>query len=364
MKQNSLLFGLNYSNLDFSKPASLGKNTFTNAFPLALAQHIHSNKAMPIPVIEAQATDSGLCTMQRMCSWEELIDVSAEEAAFLFETVYDGYRPYTKLTPNKSDVVVANKEGKHTRSFEVKLVVVPNSQSANKPHDEQSCELVVRPPSIEQLAFSIASSYGAERRSELLGIIVDCLDEPMDYLWSNREWMQAKMSNIYLAAEEIISAAIKFQTPFALSAVWRTIGQAPVLEQNAFDIFCWTDMAFVQLFLDKRPTKLGERSITRTERSLVWLVSSLYDYAAQRTLNFEKHHSKITYGTQTDKAGSFAGDVTFKHLNSEQFCNPRVHKDELPAIVSDKALDSLMPERRLDGVLVTQRLLSLQSQNQ
>lgn len=362
LESEPFLFGLNHSNHDFTNPASVGKNIFTNAFPLALAQHLDRNRGLPIPLIEASNEGGVLGTRQRMYSWGDLIGTEPEDASFLFECIFDGFRPYTKLTPNKSDVVIARPDGTHTRAFEVKLVVVPNSQTASRPHDEQSCEIVVRPPSIEQIAFSIAHSYGADRRQDLLNIIVECLEEPMDFRWNDHDWMQKRIGRIYTATQEIVNGAIDSQTPFALSAVWRTVGQAPVLEKHAFDVFCWTDMAFVQLFLDKMPPPGKKRTITRPERSLVWLVSALYDYAAQSTLNFEKHHSRITYGSQTDKAGSFAGDAPYRHLRSEQLFCPRVTKDELSMIVSEKTLDHLMPERRLDGVLVTQRLLALQDQ--
>ena len=356
------LFGLDYSNHDFADPVSVGKNIFTNAFPLALAQHLDRNRGLPIPLIEASNEGDALGTQQRMCSWGELIGTNPESARFLFECVFDGFRPYTKFVPNKSDVVISSPDGTHTRAFEVKLVVVPNSQTASRPHDDQSCEIVVRPPSIEQMAFSIAHSYGANRRSDLLDIIVECLEEPMDFRWNDHDWMQQRISRVYEATRAIVNGAIESQTPFALTAVWRTVGQAPVLEKQAFDVFCWTDMAFVQLFLDKMPPPGTKRTITRPERSLVWLVSALYDYAAQAILNFEKHHSSITYGSQTDKAGSFAGDTPYRHLRSEQLFSPRVTKDELSEIVSERALDHLMPERRLDGVLVTQRLLALQNE--
>lgn len=362
LQPKPFLFGLNQSNHDFTDPISVGKNIFTNAFPLALAQHLDLNQGLPIPLIEASCDGNVLGTRQRMCKWEELLGTDPAHASFLFECIFDGFRPYTKGMPNKSDVVVSSPTGEHTRAFEVKLVVVPNSQTAKKPHNEQSCEIVVRPPSIEQIAFSIAHSYGANRRSDLLDIIVDCLEDPMDYRWNDHEWMQRRIHLIYDATQAIIRGAIHTQTPFALSAVWRTVGQAPVLENNAFDVFCWTDMAFVQLFLDKMPTSGKNRKITRPERSLVWLVSALYDYAAQATLNFKKHHSRITYGSQTDKAGSFAGDTPYRHLRSEQLFCPRVTKDELPSIVSEQALYHLMPERRLDGVLVTQHLLTLQNE--
>lgn len=357
------LFGLNNASHDFTNPTSLGKNIFTNAFPISVAQYLSLKKGLAIPLIIADIDDGKIITRHTMKSWNEIIKADAKSACFKFEEVFHGFCPYTKTSPNKSDIVIEDSSGNHTRAFEVKLVVVPNSQTADRSHDEQSCEIVVRPPSIEQLAFSIADSYGASRRTELLDIITDCLGNPMDYQWSSETWMLDKISKIVKASNAIVKRGIDLQTPFALTAIWRTEGQKPVLETHAFDIFAWTDMAFLQLFIDKstddaKSRKTQGKHITRPERSLIWLISALFDYAAQKTLNFSKHHSKITYGAQTDKAGAFAGDIPLKHLNSLEFKKPRILKSELEQIVSREAFNYLMPERRLDSAIMIQHLLN------
>lgn len=363
---SSFLFGLERASHNFRQKESLGKNIFTNAFPIALAQFLALKEKLEIPVIEAIFDAEQLGTRHIKKPWKQIIGVNPKEAQFFFEMPFDGYRPYTKGTPNKSDIVAANADGVHTRPFEVKLVVIPNSQTADKPHDEQSCEIVLRPPTIEQLAFSIANSYGTRRRAELLDIIAKCLVNPMDYNWTNHDWMKGHLELVKTATVEVIRNALVSQTPFALTAIWRTQGQKPILEENAFDVFVWTDMAFAQLLMGETDgaaecTSRRKTAITRPERSLVWLLSSLYDYAAQSTLNFGKHHSRITYGTQTDKAGAFAGSVPLKFLRSEEFFKPRITRNKLERIVSPQALALLMPERRLDAVLVTQHLMKQQA---
>ncbi|NLZ99534.1 MAG: HindVP family restriction endonuclease [Clostridiaceae bacterium] len=360
------LFGMEQASHDFSSPDSLGKNIFTNAFPIAVAQYLSNYRKLCIPVIKAKCEQNAIFTEHELASWENIIGTDPDDAHFLFEEIYSGFRRYTDNDPNKSDLVVADTKGNHCRPFEVKLVVVPNSQTATRSHEEQSCEIVVRPPTVEQLAFSLANSYGAERRTELLDIITDCLGRPMDYQWSNESWMQSRIIKVLKAANKIVQRGIDLQTPFAITAIWRTVGQKPILEENAFDVFVWTDMAFLQLFTDKIKER-GDgvaRNITRPERSVVWLVSALFDYAAQRTLNFSKHHSQITYGTQTDKAGSFAGDVPLKHLKSQEFYNPRIKKSELENIVMKEAFDHLMPERRLDSTLLIQHIVNLISKGE
>ncbi|WP_018659194.1 HindVP family restriction endonuclease [Allofustis seminis] len=361
---NILIYGLENASHDFTQPESLGKNIFTNAFPISLAQYLSNFKQVSIPVIKATLNDDNkIITEHEHLQWNEIIGTDSTTANFLFEETYNGYKPYTNSIPNKSDIVISDENEVHTRALEVKLMVVPNSQTANKPHDEQSCELVVRPPSIEQLAFSIANSYGQSRRSELLRLISASLVTPMDYHWNDEDWMKTKIPNIVKAADEIVKSSIESQTPFILTAIWRTEGQKPILERNAFDVFVWTDMAFLQLFINKMRSRTAnsQRRISRPERSAIWLISSLFDYAAQNTLDFSKHHSRITYGTQTDKAGAFAGDAPYEHLLSDEFLKPRILRNELENIVSETAFEYLMPERRLDSTLLTQHLFKIQT---
>ena len=357
-KRAPFLFGLGNASHDFSDTASLGKNIFTNAFPIAVAQYLSIERNLPIPLIKARYEGNSISTYQEMVSWEHIIGTNPRSATFLFEEVYNGFKIYTDKLPNKSDIVVSDESGQHRRPFEVKLVVVPNSNTASRPHEEQSCEIVVRPPTIEQLAFSIANSYGSSRRALLLDIISDALRTPMDYQWANESWMRNKIPRVAEAANEIGIRGIELQTPFVINAIWRTQGQRPILHTNAFDVFVWTDMAFLQLFTDNSSSTSKSRKITRAERSLVWLISALFDYAAQRTLNFSKHHSNITYGAQTDKAASYAGDTPLKHLKSNEFFHPRVSKLELEKIMTRDALEYLMPERRLDNSIMIQHLIN------
>ena len=158
IKNKPYLFGLERASYDFTNPVSMGKNIFTNAFPIAVAQYISNYRNLGIPLIKAKCEQNVISTEHELVSWESIIGVDPKNATFLFEEIYKGFEKYTDNLPNKSDVVVADERGIHSRPFEVKLMVVPNSQTATKNHEEQSCEIVVRPPTVEQLAFSLANS--------------------------------------------------------------------------------------------------------------------------------------------------------------------------------------------------------------
>lgn len=177
----------------------------------------------------------------------------------------------------------------------------------------------MRPPTVEQLAFSIAHSYGQARRIELMDLIVRELGQPNDYKWTDEKFM-----------------------------------------------ITWTDMAFLQLFIDQlrreyfkadgSPKPKAPKQISRPSRALIWLVRSLLDYTVQNTLNFGIIHSQITYGVQSDKAGSFSGAASLKHLSSPEFLEPRVTRTELGEVLSPSSTQYLLPERRLDAAIAIQHL--------
>lgn len=366
------LFGLENASHDFRDEKSLGKNIFTNAFPLSLAQYLASERGLPIPVIKAESRNGILTTYHELTEWHEIIGAPSKNLHFEFECVYDGYSAYTHTQANKSDVVIIDRTtGIQLRPLEIKLVVTPTSSTAMKPKEEQSCEIVVRPPTVEQLAFSIAHSYGPARRHQLQTMIAESLGQPNDYQWRDETAMLKALPKILDAAENIAEGGLDDQTPLVMTAVWRSQGQQPLLEENAFDVFVWTDMAFLQLFIastrrayfhtnGKRKDKLP-KEISRPNRALIWLVNSLWDYTTQGSLNFGRIHSDITYGVQSDKAASFTGNATLLPLKSPEFLNPRITRGELENVLSPIALEHLVPERRLDAAIAIQHLLNQQA---
>lgn len=358
------LFGLDHSNHDFQSDKSFGKNIFTNAFPISLGQYMHLERKLEPIQIEAVVNARGdVTTQKRPISWAEVLDLDPAEAHFEFEHIYSGYEPYTHGgNPNKSDVVVMTKDGQHRRPLEIKLVVVPTSQTAHRVREEQSCELVVRPPTVEQLAFSISHTYGQHRRNVLQDLIVDALGKPLDFQWENENEMLRRLPKIIQAAENISRSGISIQTPLVLLAIWRSQGQQPILDEHAFDLFVWTDLGFLQLFIEAARTQIeGKRKMGRPARALIWLIYSLWEYSAQNSLRFSNAHSKITYGAQTDKAGSFANRPIHRHLIGPEFLYPRIKDRELYGIINEASLTRLAPERRLDAALAIQHLLNVKN---
>lgn len=356
-------YGLEHSNKDFSAEDSYGKNTFTTAFPVALSAYAAKERNLPMNYIKAtQDSDGNISTEQVLLPLSSIIGIDPQFAYYSFEDSFSGYNEYAVNTANRSDIVVKDcRNGKEICALEVKLVAIPTSNSSNKPLEKQSCELVVRPPSIEQLCFSIAASYGKERRQEIGDIIVSALGNPIDYEWAQHDFMMHRRHEILNASIDIVRNCLDNQLPLVLMGTWRTNGQEPELADECFDSFYWSNLAFLQLFINgmRESIEKNTRTISRPERALIWFVKSMFDYSAQGSVQFERTHSLVTFGTQTDKAGSFTDARILKFVSSNNFMHPRIGKDERSNIINDEALALLKPERRLDAVLMSERMKEL-----
>ena len=336
----------------------MSKNNFTTEAPLIFAMYmdqvLHRG---PLLITATASNQQQLTTKQVEVPLIDIFGTDPKNVCFEFEQIYEHYDRFVYhgqrhvRHANRSDVVVVNSDtNQQVSAFEVKLCVIPNSGTANRPHDEQSLEIVVRPPTIEQLAFSIADTYGNEGRKQLGDLIVKNLDGNVQgYRWSDKNFMLAHMHNIRSAVEAISLAKLAEQKPFCLTGIWRTNGQSELLDDHCFDTFAWTNLAFLQL-LSSRP---NDTAISRADRSLVWLIKALFDYTAQGHVDFNQAHSQITFDAQTDKAGSFAGKITYDFMSGQRFNSPLIPKTAIYRLIPQECMDELKPERRLDAALKT-----------
>lgn len=140
----SWIYGLDHASHSFDAKDAFGKNIFTNAFPLAVAQYMAIEKKLPVVKIQAAMpnikntntlkTNNKPITEHVLTDWGEIIGCNPQDAYFSFEEVYNGYKEHTRHEPKQSDVVICNKTNikEHLRPLEIKLVVVPTSGSAKK----------------------------------------------------------------------------------------------------------------------------------------------------------------------------------------------------------------------------------------
>ena len=350
------LYGLEHSNKDFKNKSAFGKNTFTTAFPVALANYLAREKNMPMNYIMAVIDENGMpSTRQVPIPLEDIIGCDLYDAEYCFEDSFEQYNQYAVNEANRSDIVVKDRTtGAEVSAFEVKLVAVPTSSTARMPREDQCCELVVRPPSIEQLCFSFAASFGPSRRQEIGDVIVTTLGNPIDYDWPSEDYMKKHRSNVLAASNELIRRCTDTQKPLVLIGEWRTQGQEPELDDECYDAFFFSNAAFLQLFTSAMAREIAAdaSSIGRPARALIWFVKSMFDYSAQGRVTFERTHSLVTFGGQTDKAGSFTSSGIRPFIKSNSFVHPRIAANETNEILLPEGAALLKPERRLDAVLI------------
>lgn len=177
----------------------------------------------------------------------------------------------------------------------------------------------------------------------------------MDFEWDNEKYMLERLASVVETAEAVAKKDLKRQRPFLIHAIWRTEGDSSVLDEEAFDVSFWSDLAFMQFFTKaaRRGIAGGNKKIERSARAVIWLVKSLWDYSAQGKVTFGRTHSLVTFSDQSDKAGAFSDNASLEMVKCQDFLHPRIKRNEVCNILTAEGSVFLSPERRLDGVLTT-----------
>lgn len=161
------LFGQKYSNRDYTKEKTWGKNQFNSSFPASLVAYMSYRGISPVYI----CLDRKQNVIHRTITGEELFGLNplSDNLFYNFES---NYFPYNKFYTGKSERIDLVLNNRHTneplRGFEVKLTALPDSTTKDLPEDKYSCEIVVRPPTICFVACSICSHYSTEKNKQKL----------------------------------------------------------------------------------------------------------------------------------------------------------------------------------------------------
>ena len=342
------LFGLEHSNRVFSKSDAWGKNQFNSSFPAALlcwmgVQGIH--------LVYLQLDSLGHFT-QSTISTQALFGLPALDSS-LFFAFEDAFTPYSDLIVGslpRADLVTRNRTSSSKdalSAFEIKLTALPDSTTHHLSETLWGCEIVVRPDTIVYLALSIAQSY----RTQRLYLQKLLEKKPLGIEnWSNAQEVQPYLPRIIEALEHVFLDSTASQIPILLQPIFKTEGKKSVLAQQCFDCFVWSNFALAKLFFMQ--SRLSKGSITRHERSSVWLYKMLLDFAINGIIDAKTIIDSLTYNLKNDKAFASAGSVTNPYMQSSELLTPRVPKDALREIVLGGGHLFLSPERRLDAIIV------------
>lgn len=346
--QNPGLYGVTYSNRDFSQADTWGKNQFNSSFPSALANYLGSKGLENLYLV----LDKDLKVQHQKISTTDLFGISptSDDLFFSFESQYT---PYQQLLighlPRVDLVTQLRSTGECLRPIEVKLTALPDNSTCHLGEEYYGCELVVRPDTIVYLACSIANNFKNDPRI-LESLIGNGFDDIED--WTNGENVWKYIPKMIATIDEIILSILEKQEPILIQPIWKTQGKSPKLAQNCLDVFVWSNFAFTQLFVDVARGELREATrITRQIRTIIWLFKMLSDFGKNGQINHSKIIDELSYNTKNDKAFAVSGRVTHHFMYCEELLKPRIEKDEIKNIILGGGQLLLSPERRFDAII-------------
>lgn len=276
----------------------------------------------------------------------------AENLFFSFESLYTPYTVYaTGKCPTVDLVTIDTSTATGISTLEIKLTALPDNTTCMLDESNYGCELVIRPQTIGYLAFSLALNY-AEDREELVAQFEPIIHLISDVDWSDAIKMRPLIPALVSVLDNILLARNSYQSPFLLQPVWKTKGKSPILAEQCLDAFVWSNHAITRLFVDTALNNSSRTNVTRNERTVVWLIKMLYDFARRGKINYEATIDRITYNVKNDKAFAVSGKVTHKYMASSELTRPRLSKDAFKEIILGGGQDYLSPERRLDAVIL------------
>ncbi|NLB69091.1 MAG: HindVP family restriction endonuclease [Lentisphaerae bacterium] len=344
---SSGLFGIENSNRTSEK--HWGKNCFNSSFPAAVACYMldHNIKAI---YNKLEVVDNELKVIATEIPLQEVFNsgkLAFTDLVFNFESRFEPYQKYSFNTIDPIDLVVNSTHGKHLSPLEIKLTVLPDSSTVNKPEDKWGSEIVVR---------SATTSYAALGMFDAVHTKANEVREIFEYAcsdigsWTNDFEMTHKTFGLIECVNTFQKQYLEKQKPLVMQTIWKTKGQSPLLADNAFDIFVWSDYAFTRLFLDNnKPDKGGKTS--RPMRASAKLARCLWELSKSGKIQLGEIYRQMAFDKQTDKEFSINGQAWRKYVSSQRILKPILPKEVVNEIIQPGYIEHLRPERRFDQTL-------------
>ncbi len=268
--RNPRLFGINNSNRDFSAEKSWGKNQFNSSFPAALGCYLFKKNMASkyITMTTEFTTEISDISIPQLFNADPL----GNDTFYAFESQYTPYQKYYIGSLPRIDLVIQDKQGKCLRGLEIKLTALPDNTTHQLDENQYGSEIVVRPDTIVYLACSILNLYG-DNLDDLHRKLVPINKSITD--WSQAKNVINHLGFITSVLREIISEHCDNQTPLLIQPIWKTNGKAPQLSDNCLDLFTWSNLGLLSLFLPCNTENI--HSINRPTRATIWLFKMLLD---------------------------------------------------------------------------------------
>jgi len=336
------LYGIEHSNR--AKKDFWGKNQFNSTFPVALACYMRDKGIKPVyislsPDFEIVNTEIPFDDVFRTT-------LPNNDLNFCFESKFEPYQAFSREDIGGIDLVVKDTQNNFITPLEIKLTVLPDDGTSKLKETEWGSELVIRPATTKYAALGMVQSI--QERLEEVHEIFEPVCADIQH-WSNKHEIADKTPSLVEALNVFEKKFIKIQKPLLLQPIWKTKGKSPVLDDNAFDIFVWSDFALSRLFIESangNPTK-----ISRVTRSTAWLARILYEISTQRKTNIYQIYTEMAFEHQTDKEFAMGGRITRNYMKSPRRLKPAMKKDILTDIILGGGEKHLSPERRFDQTI-------------
>ncbi len=341
------LYGINKSNRDFTKKESWGKNQFNSSFPASLTLYMENKSFENVYII----LDKDLKTKHRTISTSDLFNISNEKAEFFFafENVYSPYQKYVLGKLPRVDLVIQDlKTGNCLSNIEIKLTALPDNSTCKLNENNYGSELVIRPDTIVYLACSIVDIF-FKKKFNLSNYFDKTVDNIKD--WTEAENVIPHLKSIVKTLDKISTKIINYQTPLVLQPIWKTKGKSPILADNCLDSFVWSNLGFMQLFLDAARTEKEITKINRQIRTVIWAYKMLYDFSKSGQFDHHRIIDELSYNTKNDKAFAVNGSITQAYMKSKILTRPRISKKQIKEIILGGGQNLLSPERRFDAII-------------
>ena len=351
-KECSGLFGIKHSNRTTDN--HWGKNCFNSSFPTAVACYMLAND---IPAIYNKLVNVGnkLKVVSSEISLRDVFNCGAmklDELDFRFESKYEPYQLFSFDTIDSIDLVIKTINNEFLTPLEIKLTVLPTSNTSNLPETEWGCELVVRSATTSYCALGMFDSV--KHDASTVRSIFEAACSSIGS-WTNDFEMCHKTPLLIECINTFQRKYLDRQKPLLIQTVWKTQGQSPTLADNAFDIIVWSDYAFSRLFLDN--TLITGQTMSRPMRASAKLARCLWELSKSGKIRLGDIYRQMAFDTQTDKEFAIQGTKWRSYISSTRIVQPILHKNVINNIIEPGYIERLRPERRFDQTLYFANLL-------
>jgi hypothetical protein len=340
------LFGLEYSNRDFTHAEGWSKNNFNATFPTSLACYMYSKNLPPAYIV----LDENGRLKHEQITVEQLFGANPVDDN-LFYAFENDFTPYQQLIvgnlPRIDLVTITRDTSIALRGLEIKLTALPDNSTYHLPENQYGCELVIRPDTIVYLALSIAHLFKDDLQS-LQSALQSSILKTIN--WQDSDEMLPHIPNMVSAMQKLMNEYHQYQTPLIMQPIWKTEGKKTKLHYDTFDIFVWSNFAFTRLFFSVVQQSLTR--ISRPARAIIWLMKMLIDFAEDGKINHMRVIDELSHATKNDKAFSVSGIASYPYMKSDILTKPRIKHDEIRHIILGGGQNLLSPERRLDAVIL------------